>query len=68
MITLIESEDYFFALRKTLPTFASTKNLLFMKTQSVILALFMGIFLFAACEKSMNNRQATAEAVEIEGE
>jgi len=39
-----------------------------MKTQSVILALFMGIFLFAACEKSMNNRQATTEAVEIEGE
>jgi len=55
-------------LRKTLPNFASTNNLLFMKTQSVILALFMGIFLFAACEKSMNNRQATTEAVEIEGE
>lgn len=30
-----------------------------MKTQSVILPFFMGIFLFAACEKSMNNRQAT---------
>ena len=64
MITLIESEDYFFALRKALPNFASTNNLLFMCNSCLI----YGLFLFAACENSMNNRQATTEAVEIEGE